>query len=149
MEGSQFPEEGNQDNFLQGSREILQEAGVSAGGEGDLKYTYIALKWLVSHDSWHPTAGEGEAGLCHAAEAPPGHSHHSSQPGQDATRDEPGAARTRTGDPRPVGRLPSPRDTPKSHPTRVSGPSISLGTQGTDGADGLSWRLPGPGALPT
>lgn len=70
VEDSKFPKEGNQENFLQGNREILQGVGVSAGDEGDLKHIFFfPLKWLVRYNSWHPPAGEGAAGLCHAAEA--------------------------------------------------------------------------------
>lgn len=42
VEGSKFPKEWNREHFLQGSREILQGVGVSAGDEGDSKYTYFS-----------------------------------------------------------------------------------------------------------
>lgn len=70
---SKFPKEGNQDNFLSGSREILQGVGVSAGGEGGYKIHLLTCIHCSKVACWipqrAPTAGEGEAALCHAAEA--------------------------------------------------------------------------------
>lgn len=83
---------------------------------------------FVGYDSWHPVASEGEARLCHAAEAatwalPPFFAAGSER---ETTR-----ARSRVdSDPRAL-RYPGPcaacltPGTPQAHPARVSGPPIS------------------------
>lgn len=63
MEGSKFPKEWNRQNFFQGNRAILQGVGVSAGDEGDSKYTSFPPKVACEIQQLAPD-GEARAMPC-------------------------------------------------------------------------------------
>lgn len=67
VERSKFQGEGNEGNVLQRSREALRGVGAPAGCERDSANSGCSEVAFVRRDSWHPTADEGDAGLCRAA----------------------------------------------------------------------------------